>query len=63
MERDYSKIIAKINRQIGSDVDNLSKAQGLIETFKQDFTDTALKVYDRSRSNELMVVKSGFLIL
>lgn len=44
MERDYSKIIAKINRQIGSDVDNLSKAQSLIETFKQDFTDTALKV-------------------
>lgn len=44
MERDYSKIIAKINRQIGADVDNLSKAQSLIETFKQDFTDTALKV-------------------
>lgn len=44
MQTDYSKIIAKINRQIGSDVDNLSKAQSLIETFKQDFTDTALKV-------------------
>ncbi|KAG4075265.1 hypothetical protein HA402_003056 [Bradysia odoriphaga] len=44
MQKDYSKIIAKINRQIGSDVNNLSKAQGLIETFKQDFTDTALKL-------------------
>lgn len=44
MQRDYSKIIAKINRQIGPDVDNLSKVQTLIETFKQDFTDTALKV-------------------
>lgn len=48
MERDYSKIIAKINRQIGSDVKNLSKAQGLIETFKQDFTDTALKVMNEA---------------
>lgn len=46
MERDYSKVIAKINRQIGSDANNLSKIQNLIETFKQDFTDTALKVND-----------------
>lgn len=59
MQPDYSKIIAKINRQIGSDVDNLSKVQSLIETFKQDFTDTALKV--NKPFHQTKSVKSKFV--
>lgn len=56
MQRDYSKIIAKINRQIGSDANNLSKVQNLIETFKQDFTDTALKVNEQLGVNKYRFV-------
>ncbi|KAJ6644173.1 RINT1-like protein [Pseudolycoriella hygida] len=65
MERDYSKIIAKINRQIGSDVGNLSKVQSLVETFKQDFTDTALKltVSDDTVSSKIKsAIRSGRLL-
>lgn len=62
MQRDYSKVIAKINGQIGSDVGNLSKAQSLVETFKQDFTDTALKVNERLQIEEYSGNRNLFLI-
>lgn len=60
MQRDYSKVIAKINRQIGAEVNNTSKVQSLIETFKQDFTDTALKV---TKNLRLCFYKNLFSIL
>lgn len=57
MQRDYSKVIAKINRQIGAEVNNTSKVQSLIETFKQDFTDTALKV---TKTSDCVFIKICF---